>query len=118
MVDEGMCYYALMSIVHRISTTLEHHACMVNLLDHSGHLKEAENVIKATCKPNADMWMALLGACRIHGNVEMEEHDGKQLFKLDFENATTYVLLSNIYAAAGKRDLSDNVEQQRKESVW
>jgi len=28
MVDEeGLCYYALMSSVHRISATLEHHSC-------------------------------------------------------------------------------------------
>jgi hypothetical protein len=32
--------------------------------------------------------MALLGACRIHGNVEMGEHAAKQLLKLDLENAT------------------------------
>jgi hypothetical protein len=76
-------------------------------------------VIKAiACKPNADVWMALLGACRIHGNVEMEEHVGKQLLKLDLENATTYVFLSDIYVAVGKRDLSENVERQKKESVW
>jgi pentatricopeptide repeat protein len=120
MVDEeGLCYYALMSTVHRISATLEHHACMVDLLGHAGHLQEAENVIKAmACKPNADVWMALLGACRIHGNAEMGEHAAKQLLKLDLENATTYVLLSDIYAAGGKRDLSENVEWQRKESVW
>jgi pentatricopeptide repeat protein len=108
MVDEGLCYYASMSKLHMISGTLEHHACMVDLLGHAGHLQEAENVIKAiACKPNADVWMALLGACRMHGNVEMDA--GKQLLKLDLENATTYVLLSDIYAAAGKRDLSENV---------
>jgi hypothetical protein len=53
--------------------------------------------------------MALLGACKIHGNVEMEEHVGKQLFKLDLENATTYVLLSDTYAV--ERDLFKNVER-------
>jgi hypothetical protein len=31
------------------------------------------------------------------------------------ENAAGYVLLSNIYAAAGNRHLSENNEQQRKE---
>ncbi len=119
MVDEGLCYYASMSTVHMISATLEHHACMVDLLGHAGHLQEAENAIKAmACKPNADVWMALVGACRIHGNVKMGEHAGKQLLKLDLENPTTYVLLSDIYAAAGKRDLSENDERQRKEGVW
>jgi hypothetical protein len=62
--------------------------------------------------------MALPGTCKIHGNVEMEERASKQLLKLDLENATTYVLLLDIYATVGKRDLSENVERQRKESVW
>jgi len=34
---------------------------------------------------------------------------------VDHENAGVYVLLSNIYAAAGKWDLSENVQQLRKE---
>jgi pentatricopeptide repeat protein len=119
MVDEDLCCYASMSTVHKISATLEHHTCMVDLLGHAGHLQEAKNVIKAiACKPNPDVWMDLLGTCKIHGNVEMEEHVGKQLLELDLENATTYVLLSDIYAATCKRDLSENVEWQRKESVW
>jgi len=26
-----------------------------------------------SCEPNASVWMALLGACRVQGNVEMGE---------------------------------------------
>jgi hypothetical protein len=38
--------------------------------------------------------MALLGACRIHGNVEMTERVVKQVLELERENAAGYVLLS------------------------
>ncbi len=29
------------------------------------------------CKPNVAVWMALLHACRIHGNLEMAERVAK-----------------------------------------
>ena len=53
-------------------------------------------------KPNKLTWGALLGACRSYGNVELGELVAKQPFELVPQNASTYVLLSNIYAAAGK----------------
>jgi hypothetical protein len=80
---------------------------MVVLLACAGHLQEAENIIKAMpCRPHVTVWMALLSACRIHGSVEMGERIAKVVLELEPENAADYVLLSNIYAAAGSRHLS------------
>jgi hypothetical protein len=45
----------------------------------------------------------------------MAERIAKQIHELEPNNAAGYVLLSNIYAAAGNRHLCENVEQQRKE---
>ncbi len=42
------------------------------------------------------MWVhrgLLLGACKIHGNVEMGEHVAKQVLESESENAAGYVLL-------------------------
>ncbi len=56
-------------------------------------------------------WKALLGACIIHGNVEMGEHIVKQILELSFENANSYVILSNIYVVANNnRHLYENGE--------
>jgi hypothetical protein len=68
-----------------------------------------------SCEASASVWTALFGACRIHGNMDMGEYVAKQVLEVDPENAGVYVLLSNIYAAAGKWDLSENVQQLRKE---
>jgi hypothetical protein len=55
-----------------ISAKLEHHTCIVDLLDPAG--QEAENMVMTMpCKLHVAAWMALLSACRIHGNVEMAE---------------------------------------------
>jgi len=115
MVDEGMHCYASMITVYIISAKLEHYTCMIDLLGCAGHTQEAENMIKVMpCKPQVAAWRALLGASRIHGNVEME-CIAKQVPQLEPENAAGYVLLSNIYAAVGNKHLCENVERQRKE---
>ncbi len=110
-VDEGLRFYALMTTVYRIPAKLEHYTCMVDLLGRAGHLQEAENMIQGmSCKPNAAVWRALLGACKIHGNVEMGECVAKRVFQLEPKNAAGYMLLSNLYAATGNLELSENVE--------
>jgi thioredoxin-like negative regulator of GroEL len=89
---------------------LKHYICMVDFLGHAGHLQEAENLVMAMpCKQQVAAWMALLGACRIHGNVEMAEHIAKQILEMEPENAAAYVLLSSIYAAAGNRHLHTSI---------
>ncbi|CAN5962314.1 unnamed protein product [Sphagnum jensenii] len=115
-VDEGLRFYALMTTVYRIPAKLEHYTCMVDLLGRAGHLQEAENMIQGMpCKPNAAIWTALLSACRIHGNVEMGERMAKRVLELEPKNAAGFVLLSNLYAATGNLEPSENVERQRKE---
>ncbi|CAM6042283.1 unnamed protein product [Sphagnum compactum] len=116
LVDEGMHLYASMLRDYMISAKSEHYTCMVDLLGRAGHLQEAENIIKAMpCTPSVAAWKALLGACRIHGNMEMAELVAERILEMEPQNAAGYVLLSNIYAAAGNRHLCENVERQRKE---
>jgi len=57
------------------------------------------------------LWRDLLGAWRMHDNVEMREHVTKQILNMDPDNASGYMLLSNIYAAAGNRVLSASIQQ-------
>ncbi|CAK9193903.1 unnamed protein product [Sphagnum jensenii] len=117
LVDEGMHCYASMVTDYMISAKLEHYTCMVDLLGRAGRLQEAKNMVMAVpCKPHVAAWMALLGACRIRGNVEMAERVAKRILEMEPNNAAVYVLLSNIYAAAGNRLLCENVERRRKEN--
>jgi hypothetical protein len=92
-MDEGMCCYTSMITVYMTSATLECNTCMVGLLCCTGHPQEAENMMKAMpCKPHVAPAMALLGNCRIHGNVEMGEHVAKQILGLEPGNAAGYML--------------------------
>jgi pentatricopeptide repeat protein len=74
LLDEGLCYFDSMGSVYRIAATGQHYACMVDLLGRAGCLHEAEELIKTmSCEPSASVWKALLGDCRVHGDVEMGE---------------------------------------------
>eukprot|EP01018_Ginkgo_biloba_P019690 Gb_04886 [translate_table: standard] len=105
LVNEGWQYFDCMIQDYHITPRVEHYTCMVDLLGRAGHLDEAEEFIeKMPLEPGASVWGALLGACRIHCNIELGEHVAAHLFDLDPELAGFYALLSNIYAAAGKWD--------------
>eukprot|EP01018_Ginkgo_biloba_P017986 Gb_15352 [translate_table: standard] len=67
-------------------------------------------------EPDAVVWLSLLGVCRIHTNVELGELVAEQLFALDPTNAAHYVLLSNIYAVAGRWDDVENVQKMTKDT--
>jgi pentatricopeptide repeat protein len=87
-VDEGTRFYGSMVIDYMISPKLEHYTCILDLLGHAGHLQEAENmVMEMPCKPHVAPWMALLGTCRIHGNVEMAECIAKRILEMELDNA-------------------------------
>eukprot|EP01018_Ginkgo_biloba_P030281 Gb_21430 [translate_table: standard] len=103
LVDEGWQYFDIMRRDYCITPRVENYACMVDLLGRAGRLDEAQEFINSMpLKPSAGVWGALLGACRIHCNIELGQRVAECLFELEPENAGFYVLLSNIYAKAGR----------------
>ncbi|GLT34402.1 hypothetical protein SLA2020_089200 [Shorea laevis] len=100
LVEEGWSYFNSMTKEHRIEAKMEHYASMVNLLGRAGKLEEAYALInQMPFEPDACVWGALLGSCRLHNNVSLGEIAAEKLFKLEPENPGNYVLLSNIYAS-------------------
>ncbi|CAL0308794.1 unnamed protein product [Lupinus luteus] len=112
MVEKGRKFFASMTIQHGIKPNVTHYGCMVDLLGRAGNLKEAlEVILNMPVKPNSIVWGSLLGACRVHKNVEMAEMAAKQILELEPENGAAYVLLCNIYAACKQWE---NVRQVRR----
>jgi uncharacterized protein HemY len=48
------------------------------------------------------IWGLLLRGCKARGDSILSEHVTKQLLELEPENASHYVLLSNLYAETGR----------------
>ena len=104
LVDEGRQIFCAMKD-YGVEPTVVHYTCMVDLLGRAGRLEETKRLISSMpVEANAGTWGALLGACRTYGNVELGELAAKEFMKLEPADASPYVLLSNIYAAAGQWD--------------
>ena len=104
LVDEGRQLFCAMRD-YGVEPTVVHYSCMVDLLGRAGLLEETKRLISSMpVEADAGTWGALLGACRTYGNVELGELAAKEVLKLEPADASPYVLLSNIYAAAGQWD--------------
>ncbi|XP_058083311.1 pentatricopeptide repeat-containing protein At5g66520-like [Magnolia sinica] len=111
-VEKGFYYFNTMVNVQGIKAELDHYACMVDLLGRAGLLEEAERFIASMpIKPDNVVWGALLGACRIHNDVEMAQRVGNFLIESDWDHDGRYILLSNIYVESNK---GDDAEEVRK----
>ncbi|KAM7496498.1 hypothetical protein LguiA_020912 [Lonicera macranthoides] len=112
LVEEGKILYNSMVKEHKIYPSVEHHACMVDLLGRGNQLDEAAKVIEdMRIEPGPKVWGSLLGSCRIHCNVELAERASRRLFELEPKNAGNYVLLAEIYAEAR---MWDEVQRVKK----
>ncbi|TVU14624.1 hypothetical protein EJB05_38100, partial [Eragrostis curvula] len=99
LVEEGKKYFDMMKTVYSIVPSGEHYACLVSLLGRCGMLEDAYELIKSMPgKPHPGAWGALLGGCKLHGDIELGKIAAKKLFEIEPENAGNYVSLSNIYA--------------------
>ncbi|CAL9124566.1 unnamed protein product [Musa textilis] len=103
LLDEGKYYFKCMTECYHLVPRIEHYACMVDLLGRSGHIDDAYDfILKMPIKPNERVWGTLLGACRVHSNMEIGMIAADHLFNSVPEQSGYYVLLSNIYARAGR----------------
>lgn len=117
LVSQGREIFSSMKDEYGIEPKIEHYGCMVNLLSRAGHVEEAYELVK-NMKIEADpvLWGTLLGACRLHGNIGLGEEIAEFLVNRDLANSGTYILLSNIYAAAGNWEGVARVRCMMKDS--
>ncbi|XP_072977686.1 pentatricopeptide repeat-containing protein At4g14820 [Typha angustifolia] len=112
LVEEGRSLFRSMVQKYKLEPKQEHYGCMVDLLGRARLLQEAFQLIESMpFRPNVIVWGSLLGACRIDGDIEHGELAAKKILELDPDHDGAYVLLSNIYAKAGRWD---DVREVRK----
>ncbi|KAL5715030.1 hypothetical protein ACHQM5_016918 [Ranunculus cassubicifolius] len=104
-IEEAREFFISMKCDYGISPGEDHYACMVNLLGRVGQIKEAEDLVKSMpFRPGVLVWQTLLGACRVHGDLEAGKRAAQQALALDKEDPSTYILLSNMFAETSNWD--------------
>ncbi|XP_010276946.1 PREDICTED: pentatricopeptide repeat-containing protein At3g49170, chloroplastic [Nelumbo nucifera] len=112
LIADGWKHFNSMYKEHGILPRMEHYACMVDLLGRSGLLEEALKFIYSMpFRADALVWRTLLGACRVHRNIELGILAAQNILELDPHDPAAYILLSNLYASKGEWD---NVAEIRK----
>lgn len=112
LVEEGKSLFESIKREHSMYPSVEHYACLVDLLGRANRLDEAAKVIaNMRMEPGPKVWGSLLGSCRIHCNVELAERASKRLFELEPKNAGNYVLMAEVYAQA---EMWDEVKRVKK----
>lgn len=114
LLEKGRKYFEEMK-AQKMKPAQMHYACMIDLLGRAGLLEEAAELIKSLpITPDANIWGALLGACRIFGNIELGCWAAENLFKLKPQHSGYYTVLSNMFAEAGKWDEANRIRELMK----
>lgn len=116
LVEKGRSFFKDMVNRVGLEPRIEHYGCMVDLLGRAGYLEEAEELImNMPIRSDDVIWKALLGACKMHKNVEIGRRAAEVLMKLAPHDSGAYVALSNLYAASGNWDGVAKVRLMMKE---
>ncbi|MCD7447014.1 Pentatricopeptide repeat-containing protein [Datura stramonium] len=115
-VKIGMDIFESMHKKYGIEPGPEHYACVVDMLGRAGLVDHAYDFIKKMpVPPTISVWGALLGACRVHGKPELGKVAADNLFQLDPKDSGNHVILSNMFAAAGRWDEANLVRNEMKD---
>ncbi|XP_017698330.1 pentatricopeptide repeat-containing protein At3g05340 [Phoenix dactylifera] len=115
-IEKGMGFLRSMSVDHGITPRMEHYACMVDMLGRAGLLNDARRFIEELpVEPSPLLWQPLLGACSIHGNLEMGKYAAQRLLLVEPECSAAYVLLANILSSEGRWEERGRIIKEMKE---
>ncbi|KAK9078171.1 hypothetical protein SSX86_002228 [Deinandra increscens subsp. villosa] len=103
LVKSGLQIFNSMLPQFGIVPQMKHYGCVVDLLGRAGFVAEANDFMsRMPFEPDASVLGALLGACKLHGAIDLATEMAKQLYKLQPQQCGQYILLSSIYAEAEK----------------
>ncbi|XP_024533425.1 pentatricopeptide repeat-containing protein At1g19720-like [Selaginella moellendorffii] len=86
------CREAFVSMAqdHGMTPELEHYSCMIDILGRGGRLDKAEDLIRnMPFQPEPVLWLTLLAACKMHGDLDRAARIGEEVSRLDPQRGST-----------------------------
>ncbi|RZC65970.1 hypothetical protein C5167_009667 [Papaver somniferum] len=117
-IEKGRRIFDSMRNGYGLEPKAEHYSCLVDLLGRAaGHIIEAVKVVNGMPPEKKDGALigTLLGACNLHGNVDVANQLEEKLLEMDPTGSGGYVLLANLYAGQGKWDDFARVRKKMKD---
>ncbi|KAF5749699.1 pentatricopeptide repeat-containing protein [Tripterygium wilfordii] len=112
LVDDGIQIFNSMVNSFEIVPGDDHYSCVVDLLSRAGHFDEVERIINDThFQVHSKVWWTLFSACAAHGNSRLGRLAAQNLLESENDESSVYVVLSNIYAAAGEWEEAANIRE-------
>ena len=111
LLDEAQMLWRDMTKSYEITPSLEHHACMVLAFGCAGEFDKAISVIMSMPPDSPAVWIALLGACRNWGNIELGGLAFYQAVQLDDSRSAAYVLMASMFQSAGMEYDARKIEE-------
>ncbi|CAN8253647.1 unnamed protein product [Cochlearia groenlandica] len=116
MVNEGKKYFTSMYEDYNFTPSTKHYTCMVDMLARAGELEQALDVIeKMPIQPDVRCYGAFLHGCGKHSRFDLGEIVIKKMLELHPDDASYYVLVSNLYASDGRWNQAKEVRNLMKQ---
>ncbi|KAF5748960.1 Pentatricopeptide repeat-containing protein [Tripterygium wilfordii] len=112
--------YALKDVGNKMNVMVG--TALVDMYAKCGKINMAQKVFDFMLQRNVVTWNTMLsglamhgqGSCNVHGKLELGECILQELVEIDPYNTEYHILVSNIYALAGKQDKSNALRQVLK----
>ncbi|GMJ15700.1 DYW domain protein 2 [Hibiscus trionum] len=83
-VEDGLKYFELMKNEYKVALGIEHYIGVIDVFGRAGYLNEAvEFVENMPIEPTMEIWQAVRGFARIHGDIDLEDHVEELLLEFD-----------------------------------
>ncbi|ONK73255.1 uncharacterized protein A4U43_C04F29020 [Asparagus officinalis] len=116
MITEGKNLFLSMKEKYGIACSLEHYACIIDMMTRAGSLREAMEIIETMPhKPTLFIWNLLLEACRIHGDMKFAEIVAEKVMELKPYFPLPYTVLGQMYGMRGKWESVARVQKAMAE---
>ncbi|KAL3741375.1 hypothetical protein ACJRO7_016933 [Eucalyptus globulus] len=111
---EALQIFNAMEKDYSLQPRFDHYTILVDLLGRKSRLKEAMELIESVSNKSkhVGMWGALLGACKVHGNLVIARKAVDALLNLELQNAARYVIWDDscgVRKQMEERDLTKDV---------